>query len=180
ATELSTSREMWLNRGSLFDAIHASIAVPTIFAAVPVDNLVLVDGGVVNPVPVAPTLNVHTDVTIAVDLNAPDDPEAPARIRAGEQESTERSQRQSILSFIDSLLGSDAAPASNQLGFYDLATRSMDAMQRTIAQLKLATYAPTLVVRIPGNLCGFFDFYRAQALIDYGYARTEEALDRLE
>ena len=37
-----------------------------------------------------------------------------------------------------------------------------------------------LIVKIPGNLCGFFDFYRAQALIDYGYAVTEEALRRLE
>src|SRR5690606_22596588 len=96
ATELSTGREMWLNRGSLFDAIRASIAVPMIFAAVTVDELVLVDGGLVNPVPVAPTLNMHTDVTIAVDLNAPDDPDAPMRIRAEQHDAGERAQHQSI------------------------------------------------------------------------------------
>ena len=181
ATELSTSREMWLNRGSLFDAIHASIAAPMIFAAVPVDDLVLVDGGLVNPVPVAPTLNAHTEVTIAVDLNAPDDRDAPLRIRASAEDARgESSQRQSIRGFVDALLGTDAEPASNQLGFHDLATRSMDAMQRTITYLKLASYAPTLVVKIPGNLCGFFDFYRAQALIDYGYERTEQALRSLD
>ncbi|HEX6994468.1 MAG TPA: patatin-like phospholipase family protein [Gammaproteobacteria bacterium] len=179
ATELSTGREMWLNRGPLFDAIRASIAVPTVFAAVTLENLVLVDGGLVNPVPVAPTLNVHTDVTIAVDLNAPDEPDAPVRIRAGRQDASPSAHRQRILSFIDTLLGTDASPTSTQLGFYDLAARSMDAMQRTITQLKLASYAPTLVIPIPGNLCGFFDFYRAQALIDYGYERTEQALATL-
>src|SRR5690606_15155098 len=121
------------NRGSLFDAIRASIAVPTIFSAVTVDGLVLVDGGVVNPVPVAPTLNTHTEVTIAVDLNAPDDPDAPLRLRAGREDSPEGSQRQSILHWIDTLLGMETAPApaTHSLGFYDLATRSMDAMQRT-------------------------------------------------
>jgi len=180
ATELSTSREMWLNRGSLFEAIRASIAVPTVFAAVTIDDLVLVDGGVVNPVPVAPTLNTHTEVTIAVDLNAPDDSDAPLRIRAGREHTADSAERQSILSFIDALLGMDPAPSSNHLGFYDLAARSMDAMQRTITQLKLASYAPSLIVKIPGNLCGFFDFYRAQQLIDYGYERTEQALGTLE
>lgn len=182
ATELSTGREMWLNRGSLFDAIRASIAVPTVFAAVTVDKLVLVDGGLVNPVPVAPTLNAQTDVTIAVDLNATDEPDAPVRIRAWREDSAQAhgAQRQSILGFIDSLLGStEASSTPTELGFYDLAARSMDTMQRTITQLKLASYAPTLVVRIPGNLCGFFDFYRAQALIDYGYERTEQALGTL-
>jgi len=180
ATELSTGREMWLNRGSLFDAIRASIAVPTVFAAVTVDKLVLVDGGLVNPVPVAPTLNAQTDVTIAVDLNAPDEPDAPVRIRAGREDSAHGAQRQSILGFIDALLGTtETSSAPAELGFHDLAARSMDAMQRTITQLKLASYAPTLLIRIPGNLCGFFDFYRAQALIDYGYERTQQALGTL-
>ncbi|SRR5690606_10774240 len=180
ATELSTGREMWLNHGPLFDAIRASIAVPTVFAAVTLENLVLVDGGLVNPVPVAPTLNVHTDVTIAVDLNAADEPDAPARIRAGREGTSQNAQRQSIRSFIDALLGTDASPTPTHFGFYDLAARSMDAMQRTITQLKLASYSPSLVIRIPGNLCGFFDFYRAQALIDFGYERTEQALATLD
>lgn len=181
ATELSTSREMWLNRGQLFDAIRASIAVPTIFAAATLDDLVLVDGGLVNPVPVAPTLNARTDVTIAVDLNAPDEPDAPARIRAVRQRGGDPAERQSILGFIDALLGAEPVESqASRLGFYDLAARSMDAMQRTITQLKLAGYSPSVIVRIPGNLCGLFDFHRAEALIEFGYERAERALEQLE
>ncbi|MBN1240069.1 MAG: patatin-like phospholipase family protein, partial [Gammaproteobacteria bacterium] len=180
ATELSTSREMWLNTGSLFDAIRASIAVPTVFAPVVVEGFVLVDGGIVNPVPVAPTLNRHTQVTIAVDLNAPDEPGADIRVGPDVAEGAEGARRQSILRFIDALRSDAPEPPAARLGFYDLAARSMDAMQRTITQLRLASYAPSLLIRIPGNLCGFFDFHRAQQLIDFGYARTRKALADFE
>jgi NTE family protein len=178
ATELATSREIWLNRGSLFEAIRASIAVPTIFAPVLRDRLVLVDGGIVNPVPVAPTLNQHTEVTIAVDLNGPD--AAPATEQLPAEVSTpsaDTTYRDRILLFLDSLR---AAPTeehtTSQLGFYDLAMRSMETMQRTITQLKLATYAPTMLIQIPRNACGFLDFYRAKDLIASGYERTQQAL----
>ena len=176
ATELSTSREMWLNDGSLFDAIHASIAVPMIFAPVVVEGLVLVDGGIVNPVPVAPTLNRHTEVTIAVDLTAPDEPGADIRTRTDRAGTPDGELRQSILRFVDALRGGAPEPPASRLGYYDLAARSMDAMQRTITQLRLASYAPSLLIPIPGNLCGLFDFHRAGELIDFGYQRAEKAL----
>jgi NTE family protein len=178
ATELATSREIWLNRGSLFEAIRASIAVPTIFAPVVRDKLVLVDGGIVNPVPVAPTLNHYSDVTIAVDLNGPDvAPVSDQFPTEASAPSEDPSYRERILLFLDSLR---AAPteghASSQLGFYDLAMRSMETMQRTITQVKLATYRPTMVIQIPRNACGFLDFYRAKDLIASGYELTEQAL----
>lgn len=181
ATELATSREIWLNEGPLFDAIRASIAVPTVFAPVVLDGLVLVDGGVVNPVPVAPTLNARTKVTIAVDLNAPDEPDADIRTRSSPQQGPrEQSYHQSILRFIEAIRPAAEEPPEEQLGFQELATRSKDAMQRTITQLKLASYSPTLTVAIPGNLCSFFDFHRAKELIEFGYERAESTLRRLE
>lgn len=208
ATELSASREIWLNSGSLFDAIRASIAVPTIFAPVQRGRYLLVDGGIVNPVPVAPTLNSPCDATIVVDLNAPDEPDAPVASRAvpapAEPGSTEPSgtkpsgtepgstgpsgtgpgstrsePRQRILHFLDGLFPAASPPGPAALGFHALASRSMDAMQRTITRHRLAGYEPTVTVRIPGNLCGFFDFYRARELIDYGYERTRQTLARL-
>jgi NTE family protein len=181
ATELSTSREIWLNKGPLFDAIRASIAVPTVFAPVVLEGLVLVDGGVVNPVPVAPTLNSRTEVTIAVDLNGPDEPAADLRTRSVPRQSTrERFYHQSILKFLDSIRTGTDEPPEEQIGFQELATRSKDAMQRTITQLKLASYSPTLLIRIPVNVCGFFDFHRATELIDFGYERAQSALAQLE
>ena len=71
ATDINRERAVWLNEGSLFDAIRSSIAVPTVFTPHYHQGLWLVDGGLVDPVPVAATRNVHADVSIAVNLNQP-------------------------------------------------------------------------------------------------------------
>lgn len=181
ATELATSREMWLQSGSLFDAIRASISVPTVFQPVRREGYLLVDGGIVNPVPVAPTLNAHCETTIVVDLNAPDEPDAPVVNRAQSVTASTPAERQSLLRILEALLPTgDTQPNSTELGFYDLGARSIDAMQRTLTRLRLAPYDPTAVVRIPGNLCGLFDFHHAKRLIEYGYERTADTLAQLE
>ncbi len=66
ATDLDASKEVWLSSGPLFDAIRASIAFPTVFSAVHYRGRTLVDGGLLNPIPIAPTLRDSTDMTIAV------------------------------------------------------------------------------------------------------------------
>ena len=74
ATDLQAQREVWLNRGSLFDAIRASIAIPMIFTPHRVDGLELVDGGLLAPVPIAATRQVRSDLVIAIDVNGPPQP----------------------------------------------------------------------------------------------------------
>lgn len=68
ATELESGREVWLNTGSLFDAIRSSCSLPIFFTPAKYRERMLVDGGVVNPVPIAPVFDDHTDITIAVNL----------------------------------------------------------------------------------------------------------------
>ena len=68
ATELQSGREVWLNEGSLFDAIRSSCSLPLFFTPTRYREKMLVDGGVVNPVPIAPVFDDHTDITIAVNL----------------------------------------------------------------------------------------------------------------
>ncbi|MDH3510536.1 MAG: patatin-like phospholipase family protein [Gammaproteobacteria bacterium] len=184
ATDLSrdsAGREVWLNRGPLFDAIRASIAVPTLFEPSKKNGRLMVDGGIVNPVPVAPTLNNQTDITVAVDLNGKREPASrllppdsrPASVLPA-------AYRESISRYIDKVWPSADSPGSERIGFLDLVTRSMETMQATITQFKLAASVPAVIVRIPRNLCDFFDFYRAQELIDYGYRRTQQALTEYE
>ncbi|TSE28084.1 putative NTE family protein [Tepidimonas thermarum] len=69
ATELGTGREIWLREGPVIDAVRASIAVPGVFTPAQVDGRLLVDGGLVNPVPVSLCRAMGADVVIAVDLN---------------------------------------------------------------------------------------------------------------
>src|SRR5208283_2695467 len=71
ATDLKGQKEIWIRSGSLFDAMRASFAIPLFFTPFKYKGLDLVDGGVLNPVPIAPTSGDETDMTIAVNLNGP-------------------------------------------------------------------------------------------------------------
>jgi NTE family protein len=70
ATDLMKQKEVWMQKGKLVDAIRASIAIPTIFTPKQMGERHLVDGGVLNPLPIAPTVADDTDLTIAVNLGA--------------------------------------------------------------------------------------------------------------
>ncbi|MEJ2497710.1 MAG: patatin-like phospholipase family protein, partial [Sulfurovaceae bacterium] len=70
ATDIDSEKEIWINRGPLLSAIRASISLPLFFTPYTYGGRVLVDGGVLNPVPIAPTFHDNTDLTIAVNLGA--------------------------------------------------------------------------------------------------------------
>ena len=172
ATDLLSGEEVWLREGKLFDAIRASIATPLIFTPFDYGGRKLLDGGLVNPVPIAPTLNDTTDLTVVVDLSGPVEllpsPPASAPIPIGS------TYRQRIRAFVENLRAR-SAPAAPAHGLFDVAFASMEAMQNTIAQLRLATYSPDVIVEIPRNACGFHEFWRAEELIALGRERSAQA-----
>jgi NTE family protein len=178
ATDIEEQREVWLNSGSLFGAIRASTAVPGVFAPVELDGRTLVDGGLVNPIPIAPTLNDSTDFTIAVNLSGSEQIHGHAMENETIRPTPESdgNYREKISQFVNNLLESEdsekAAPDAA-----DLLVRSIDVMQSAIARLKLAAYEPDLVIKIPRNACTFFEFNRAEEMANLGYERTCKALD---
>ncbi len=181
ATDLDTGKEIWLNQGNLFDAIRASIAIPTFFTPYHYLERRLVDGGLVNPVPIAPTLNDLTDLTVAVNLigrAAPEMENPPA----AEPDAHDRlsAYRGRIRRFIEGLRGGENAtpepPEEEELGLFDILNRSFDTMQSTVAKLKLAAYAPDVLIEIPRNACGMLEFFRAEEMIDLGRRLAEQAL----
>lgn len=190
ATELEEEREVWLNRGPLWDAIRASMSVPIIFKPVERNGRLLVDGGLINPVPIAPALNDDSDL-VAVDLNgheerleaAEDGEQREAGTGNGDDAASPTGQRfrqlrARITAFVDELMPASAAGEDTPPSGLEMALRSMDVMQTTIARMKLAAYSPKLLIGIPRNLCTFFEFHRAKELIAFGYRRTEQVLER--
>lgn len=179
ATSLDEQREVWLNSGSLFDAIHASTAVPGIFAPVVRGSQILVDGGLVNPIPIAPTLNDSTDLTIAVNLNSIDDSYTPPA-REPATEVSDNAYRSRIANFLAELVDSDDDPDSSPASDASVVlAKSIDVMQGAIARLKLAAYAPDKTISIPRDACTFFEFDRAEEMADLGYDRARKALQDL-
>lgn len=175
ATDLESGKEVWLRSGKLFDAIRASIAIPLIFTPFHHGGRRLLDGGLVNPIPIAPTLNDPTDLIVAVSLTgraeiAPCAPPPPQTPRSN-------AYHQRILAFIENLYAA-RTPDVPTVGFLDVAFASMDTMQSTIARLKLAAYSADVMVEIPRNACGFHELWRAKELIALGRERTERAFDR--
>jgi NTE family protein len=176
ATELDTGREVWLDRGSLFDAIRASIAIPTIFTPQEIGGRRLVDGGLVNPIPIAPTLRDLTDLTVAVNATAPlrGAPPAPAQEATSDPAAGGDGYRRRIAQFL-AALGDLAAPKGPDLGLFDVISRSMDTMQSRIARFQLAAQTPDVLVEIPRDACQIHEFHRAGELIQVGRERTAEA-----
>ena len=175
ATAIDEQREVWFNKGSLFQAIRASSAVPGVFAPVRVGDRILVDGGLVNPIPIAPTLNDDTDLTIAVNLSALE--EHYKEPMAQEEPAGREGFLATISETLDDLLGNDDADETPDAA--ELLTSSIDVMQGAIARLKLAAYTPDKVVDIPRDACTFFEFHRAAEMSELGYDRTRKALDQL-
>ena len=181
ATAIDEQSEVWLNRGSLFTAIRASSSVPGVFSPVELDGQVLVDGGVINPIPIAPTLSASTDLTIAVNLNSLGGSrhEAEPAESAPDSESEASATRAAIRKFIDQVLPGDNGEADETPDAMKLLIRSVDTMQGAIARLKLAAYSPDVIVDIPRNACSFFEFHRAEEMRDIGYERAAAVLDEL-
>lgn len=179
ATALDEQREVWLTSGALFRAIRASTAVPGVFAPVELNGQVLVDGGLVNPIPIAPTLTDSTDMTIAVNLSGMSEKyERPAAKKDKAESASDKGYREKISEFISSVMDDDDGDESKP-DAADLLVKSIDVMQGAIARLKLAAYTPDKVIDIPRDACSFFEFHRAEEMADLGYEKTTRALDEL-
>lgn len=174
ATNIDTGREVWLTRGPLLEAIRASIAIPVLFPPCRVNGVLLVDGGILNPVPIAPTLGDDTDLTIAINVSgqvqaAPPEAES-AQSPDGEGDSGY------LRRVVDNLRQRSLVSVSWQM--LDIATQSFDAMQSTIARQKMAAHPPDILVEMPRNLCGIHEFHRAAELIELGYRTAAEVIPR--
>ena len=181
AADIQNEKEIWLNSGSLFDAIRASISLPMFFTPVNYKDGILIDGGVLNPVPIAPTFFDDSDLTIAVNLGGPIKKETAisAIQKAPNSEDNEPELHNRILNFIKNIASSSDSEASNakkEWGVYDVVNQAFDAMQGTIARQKLAAYPPDLVIELPRNACGTLEFDRAEEMISLGKEKTLLAL----
>jgi NTE family protein len=180
ACDLDRRREVWLTNGSLFDAIRASIAIPTVFTPHHYRGMTLLDGGLLNPVPIAPTFKDMTDLTIAVNLNAVHAPVAvPDKTEESREPSSAKtsSRHATVQRFLDSIQNgiqntierNFESRRDADLGMFDLMNSAFETMQNAISSMKLATYAPDVHIDIPRTACKAYEFDRAAELIELGY-----------
>lgn len=179
ASDISSEKEVWLQSGSLFDAIRASISLPLFFAPFELNGMTLLDGGILNPVPIAPTFKDNTDLTIAVNLGAPPTGNQRSKLKpepASVKASTANSIQDKISKFIDDLKAQNPLNDAGGWNMLDIADQTFDAMQGAIARQKLAAYPPDHTILIARDACGTLEFDRAEEMITLGYNTAASSL----
>jgi NTE family protein len=176
ATDIEREREVWLTRGSLFDAIRASIAIPTLFRPHSIDGRLLVDGALLNPVPVTPLIRDPADYLIAVSIDGAADTTTPVPMPANGS-----AGKRGIGRLLGRWLpgGSEAKSAdakTQEYGALELLVQSMDLMQANLSRLRLAAYQPDLQVQLARNVSSAYEFYRARELIELGRQKMRAGL----
>ncbi|MFF3570638.1 patatin-like phospholipase family protein [Nocardia jiangxiensis] len=199
ATDLTSGRSVWFQHGPVETAIRASIAIPGVISPLVIGDRVLADGGILDPLPVVPTLAIQdADITIGVSLTGNDPiPETPRDAAAPKEpgaidewvDRIRRGAAQMTSTIIGRFGGTpqiigephhrvaETSPAAPRLGRVDLLNRSLDVMQAALTRHQLAAQPPDLLIEIPRSICRTLDFHRAADVIAGGREITAAALD---
>ncbi len=181
ASDITNNSEVRFESGSLFEAMRASVAIPTILKPLVKENQILVDGGVVNPIPIDCVKRSEGDILVAINLNA-NTPYYKEIINREKNIEEENNYRLKISSFMEkwlSLLPKTESPKKT-LGFFDLLNKSFDMMQDRVADFTLQQHKPDILVNISRQACGTFEFYRANEMIEYGRRMMRTAIEQWE
>jgi len=187
ATDIATGEEVVIGSGDLIAAVRASIAVPGVFTPVRSNGRVLVDGGLVNPVPVSAARALGADFVIAVDLNhdiVTGRQRLPLASDHGGNGAIAHALTQ-VLDGFESFQPPGLASLREWLkrerlpGIVDVLLASMYIMQARITQATLLQDQPEVLIQPPLGAVRFMDFRRTAEIVEIGYRSTVQVLERL-
>ena len=180
ATSLQTGAEVWLREGSTVDAVRASIALPALFTPVLRDGMTLVDGGLVNPVPVSLARAMGADFVIAVDLGSDKiGSHLSAKAHAHSPDSLLGEWKRKLRETMGGHLPEDSAGKRKLPSLHEVLFSSIDIMQTQIARTRLAADPPDVVVSPRLAHLHLLDFHRAKEAIEEGRSAVKAAMQKL-
>jgi len=162
ATDLTKKREVWFQKGDLFKAMQASSSIPGVFDPVVINKRILVDGGVLNLMPIAPVMSDLNDLIVAIDLYAP---ERELNLKF----SKKTTDIQDVLQDIWSKIFNEKETPVNQ---------SIDLMMDVIYRYRKAEYVADIQINVPRNIADWYDFHKAPTLIEIGRFLAKEAIEK--
>ncbi len=182
ATALHTGAEVWLREGSTVEAVRASIALPALFAPAVYEGRVIVDGGLVNPVPVSLARAMGADIVIAVDLSAD---MLGRHLRSDAKHEEPAGLAGQWLRRLQNGLGKLRAPSSDAAvprppSLLEVVTASINVMQVRITRSRMAGDPPEVVVAPRLAHLGVLDFHRGQEAIEEGRRAGLAGLEALQ
>ena len=193
ATDIVNRREVWFRKGSLVAAIRASIAIPTVFTPVMINNRLLADGGVLNPLPVEPGVHPDTELIVGVSLIGRDpkllitpreeNPLTKHEPHWGDKIAEDLKESSWGRKLVDLIPGSkepkEFQAIPDEIGITEMLTMALDAMQGAIQQTRIAANPPDVLIEIPTNSCGVLDFHCADQMIEMGRELADNCFDSI-
>jgi NTE family protein len=171
ATDLISAKEVWFQEGPVEAAIRASIAIPSIISSVTINGRLLADGGLLNPVPIAPLAGIDAAYIIAVNLSG------PSQAQTAGHPVLLSSQRLPYRERTDTQLLPKIPRGINTLEVVNL---SIETMQGLVTRYRTAGYPPDLMITVPVDSIGMLDFHKAKRQIQLGKELAAIELDRFE
>ncbi|MHA8053779.1 patatin-like phospholipase family protein [Aquirufa sp. Wall-65K1] len=176
AADMNTKKEVWFQSGDLYRALRASIAIPGIFTPVIDGEHVLVDGGVLNPLPLNVVKKQEGELLIAVDLNG----DSPFFVLPEKNDSEDSELLKGIKDWLGkywvNAAPQDLSALASTKSLSDILFYSYEMTQDKVTEMMLDKYPPDILIEIPKSTSSIFDFDRAKDLIAYGRKACEEAL----
>ena len=172
ATDWKSGHEVVFREGSLFEAIRASISLPSFYEPVKRDGMILIDGGVTNPIPMNRVVRHEGDILVGIDVSG-HDYEAQWR---RQHELAEKRKRSTSLSqqILNRLL-----PNNLDFNYYTMLSRVSSLMIRQNSILMAQLMKPDILVDIQMSRYGGFDYDKSERLIAIGRQKTQQAISKL-
>ena len=181
ATDIKNKRSVEISAGSMYKALRASTAIPTVIKPVLFGTDKLIDGSVLNPVPVASVKRTEGDLLVVSNVNHPK-PYHRSDLTQQQADKEEKEYLRMLDGFKDrwAKLLPGGSSAHDKLGYFELLNKSIDLMQDHMTDLMLDQAKPDIVAQISRAVCTTFEFYKAQELIAAGRESIEQALAQVK
>lgn len=172
ATDWLHGREVVFRKGSLFDAIRASISLPSFFSPVRRDGMILIDGGIVNPIPLNRVARTEGDILMGVDVSGHDyEGQTELQKVLDAKQKRDKSIAKSLLARL--------IPDDIEFNYITLLSRTSSLMIRQNSKLMVELFRPDLLLDIQLGRFGSFDYDKSEKLVAIGRQRTRRLLQRI-
>ena len=176
AADIINNQEVVFTKGSIYDAVRASVAIPTVFTPVIKKNTILVDGGVINNVPINHVKRTEDDVLVVVYVNA-DIPVIRPSVSKKEKDQKQSIYLKKIKEFYGHLNKSKSKSKKEKLGYFDIMNKTIGLATYQLAQLLMEKHSPDILIEVSRDSCGTFDFYKAEGLVEIGRHAAIKSLE---
>jgi len=187
AADLIGHKEYVFDKGNLLQAIRASSSIPTVLLPVSLDGMMLVDGGVLNPLPLDLVKRTKNDILIAVNVNAniPYEPPVQKPEHAdlekyyGKMRAALNEKWAGVIDHYIEKYRNGKHPKPKPANMFDIISESIILAQNKAAEIYIEKYKPDILVETSVDAASTFDFYKSEELIETGQIACRKALDTM-